>query len=56
MWFLLRSTGVFEKFLKISSSMCCIIQNYFANFAVRKMDIVIFRGSSLILMRGQEDN
>lgn len=52
MWFLLRSTGVFEKFLKISSSMCCIIQNYFANFAVAIVDIITF-GSEFfyILMR-----
>lgn len=47
MWFLLRSNGVFEKFLKNFCFIYWIIQNYFANFAVRKMDIVIFRGSSL---------
>ena len=37
--------------------MCCIIQDYFANFAVAFVDIITF-GSEFfdILMRGQKDN
>ena len=42
MCFLLRSNGVFEKFLKIFYLIYCIIQDYFAIFAVAFVDIITF--------------